>query len=848
MNQNEAVSENYLEHISDAIDRNLCALFIGPESSVAERGYAGPPGPAMLMAELAERLAGVPVAPGDMSLSRIAQLYQNEDRMHDLRDYVIERLDQPDYQPTPIHYWASQIHFPFIVSTGYDYLLDRLIEGQRPKQWQTVIGDDLRPIVEAQYWKLFGSVKVIDSMRLTETQIEELFAVKIENRVLARLNEIAEMTLLFVGFYYDDELFRTIYRRIRGGRNGGARTAFFLPSPHEPAVSWGEKVGLRSISAKPEHFLSRLARMLSSEELPEMAPVLQPRPLSKEETKLRTQAIEGLNQRLMVSATGDGQIQPFAFRIAPGIARLFHHLQVEHPEPAYDEADRKSRARVSFGFGSAAWAEDNLEQAKEKMEEAIELDPDLIEARMALHRLLAEMGDRTGSMEQYNRAKGKSSRAAVLPPTYTIDAVVGVSNIGLVYKAYEGEGPDLPLSVTVLRRVLLESDELDSFTSNRERLKHPRIARFIRVDQHHGRPFVVHDYVEGSTLSQMVEQKEVDLAGLVQILDQVTEALEYAHKAKIAHLNLSTNNIIVSPTEGAMLVEFREFELIYGRSNTLTVPINRRDYLAPEQQAGDLGNELSDIYALGQVCQHLSELAPDDEAIEVFRAKAATYDPQRRFENIARFRQELHRISGLGPPEGETWIFEPLYRALSWMTRQVERLSPRWWLIIIALLLATTVVVEIAGLPVQITGPTRFVALLFINIVPSIAYASSRIRIIAQGTGYGSLIRSRHGLVIIYGFSMTLWYARTLTLGSELVDFWDVSGGDFLAFALVALILTFFVTFLMLIFLHVFGRESQRRWNRYLDGFYAFFLIWCGLILLMALFRQGQGLVSLPEL
>src|SRR5688500_13986442 len=80
--------------IIERIEREECILFVGPNASLAPAGHLGPPGPAILAAEIINRLGYVPE---DVTLPWAAQLYELEAGRRELEDFVARRLGDPRY-------------------------------------------------------------------------------------------------------------------------------------------------------------------------------------------------------------------------------------------------------------------------------------------------------------------------------------------------------------------------------------------------------------------------------------------------------------------------------------------------------------------------------------------------------------------------------------------------------------------------------------------------------------------------------------------------------------------------------------------------------------------------------
>jgi serine/threonine protein kinase len=89
-------------------------------------------------------------------------------------------------------------------------------------------------------------------------------------------------------------------------------------------------------------------------------------------------------------------------------------------------------------------------------------------------------------------------------------------------------------------------------------LDHPRIATLydsgIDAD---GRAYTVTEFVPGTPLVEFCRRHDLATAVRLELLLQVSEALEYAHARGVEHLNLKPPNVLVEPSLSVKLLDFR---------------------------------------------------------------------------------------------------------------------------------------------------------------------------------------------------------------------------------------------------------------------------------------------------
>ncbi len=158
------------------------------------------------------------------------------------------------------------------------------------------------------------------------------------------------------------------------------------------------------------------------------------------------------------------------------------------------------------------------------------------------------------------------------------------------------------------------------------RCTHENIVTIYEVGEHAGLPFMVLEYLEGKTLSQLLEQR-MSVRAFVELMIPVVRALERAHEHGIVHRDLKPSNIfvtdrghvkvldfgvakaigsssgeldrIVAPVAETRMMDAVEPEVTYvtfsgGGSLVGTLP-----YMSPEQWGADTVDHASDIWAVG---------------------------------------------------------------------------------------------------------------------------------------------------------------------------------------------------------------------------------------------------------
>lgn len=200
---------------------------------------------------------------------------------------------------------------------------------------------------------------------------------------------------------------------------------------------------------------------------------------------------------------------------------------------------------------------------------------------------------------------------------YEVSAELGRGGMGIVYRAYEPAleraialkvlAPDLADQPGVVARLHREAISI-------ARLRHPNIALLYEFGYADGTPFLAMEYVPGLSLRRLLERGPLPYEQALRILGQIGEALDYAHGAGIVHRDVKPSNILVTPDDHAVLIDFglaamAESSLLTADGAVLGTP----HYMAPEQADGRGAVANSDQYSLAAVAYELLTGAPPFE-------------------------------------------------------------------------------------------------------------------------------------------------------------------------------------------------------------------------------------------
>jgi eukaryotic-like serine/threonine-protein kinase len=291
---------------------------------------------------------------------------------------------------------------------------------------------------------------------------------------------------------------------------------------------------------------------------------------------------------------------------------------------------------------------------------------------------------------------------------YRITGLLGTGGMGVVYR---GEDTRLqrPVAIKFLSGTAHERDALDRFQREARAasaLNHPYICTVYDVGEVEGRPFLVMEYLEGSTLAARLAHGALSIPQAIDLTISIADALEAAHANGIVHRDIKPANVFVTARGQAKVLDFGLAKLSgphgdgHGRSmavtgaDVITSPgstLGTVAYMSPEQARGEDLDARTDIFSLGVVLYELltgtrpftgatsalifnallnHQPAPPSRInpavppeLDRIVLRALEKDRDLRYQSAADLRSELKRVqrdgSASGPASGSTVALAP---------------------------------------------------------------------------------------------------------------------------------------------------------------------------------------------
>lgn len=225
-------------------------------------------------------------------------------------------------------------------------------------------------------------------------------------------------------------------------------------------------------------------------------------------------------------------------------------------------------------------------------------DPELRRRVLAiLHG--ADLGDDTETIQDSIPYAGKIG-------PYSLVRLIGAGGIGSVYLAERilGGSPQ-----RVALKILAPHAAGPSFVERFHReqhilasLNHKNITRLLDAGiTSSGQPYLVMEYIQGIHLDEFCDAEKLDIRRRIELFLQICDAVAYAHRNLIVHLDLKPSNVLVNDEGTVKLLDFGTSKLIQPDSLLTTTVLATPAYASPEQLRNEPVTTACDIYSLGAI-------------------------------------------------------------------------------------------------------------------------------------------------------------------------------------------------------------------------------------------------------
>lgn len=192
----------------------------------------------------------------------------------------------------------------------------------------------------------------------------------------------------------------------------------------------------------------------------------------------------------------------------------------------------------------------------------------------------------------------------LLDGRYRLGRVLGSGGAAEVIRAVD-ERLDRAVAIKLFRGDV--ADQLQRHEDEMRTLARLAHAGLVTVfdagtDDDSGRPYLVMQLVEGSTLAEQLRHGPLPATRTAAIGASLADALSYVHGQGLVHRDVKPANVLIGADAGVHLADFGIARIVDSAHVTRTGDVlGTPAYFAPEQVSGEPVGPAADVYALGLV-------------------------------------------------------------------------------------------------------------------------------------------------------------------------------------------------------------------------------------------------------
>jgi molecular chaperone DnaK len=265
---------------------------------------------------------------------------------------------------------------------------------------------------------------------------------------------------------------------------------------------------------------------------------------------------------------------------------------------------------ILYRLGVDMESADQLNNAKNVYKKILEVDSQYKDIKARLKKIEYRL-----KLQQEELQKLQSS-SVFRDSRFVILEEINRGSMGIIYRAKD-KILDEVVALKVLNDYLCSDPQaIERFKREARaarKLSHPNIVRIHDLYENEDKKFISMEYIEGSDLKRLLVSKaQFTERQIIYYLEQICDALLYAHHLSIVHRDIKPANIMITAENQVKITDFGIAKVLTSDDSTKTGTsiIGTPLYMAPEQIIGGHIDNRSDIYSLGIMLYEMASGAP----------------------------------------------------------------------------------------------------------------------------------------------------------------------------------------------------------------------------------------------
>jgi serine/threonine-protein kinase len=211
-----------------------------------------------------------------------------------------------------------------------------------------------------------------------------------------------------------------------------------------------------------------------------------------------------------------------------------------------------------------------------------------------------------GAIENRTMTANIAEKKQIMIGDYIITGKIGQGGIAEIFRGRQ-ESLERDVAIKVLHSRMTAIPEIVRRFERESivvaKLNHPNIVHIIDKGTAGGRYYFVMEFVDGTSLREVIDSTRIPLATKLDMIVQVCKGLDYAHKNGVIHRDIKPANILIDRQGHAMIADFGIAQIVTTEVSEMTatdVIMGTVAYMSPEQKVSSTNvDQTTDIYATG---------------------------------------------------------------------------------------------------------------------------------------------------------------------------------------------------------------------------------------------------------